>query len=367
MLQEYINLLQKFTVKYLTFLSFVPIEIWYIIFIFVAGAAVFGGAMLFAGLGSYAERRVVGFFQSRLGPNRVGPQGILQFMADGIKLVMKEDLIPAAADKILFRAAPYLLFIGTLGVFAALPFSKTIGITNMNLGLLYILAISGFVVIGILMAGWGSGNKWSLLGGMRSVAQIISYEIPIGICFLTVIMIAGTMNMNQIIDLQAGGIFRWFVFRYPPFTLIAFLIYYIASLAEVNRTPFDIPEAESEIVAGYHTEYSGMRFAMFYMGEYANMFVVAAIASIIFLGGWQSPLPFGILNVFGDYYQLLAIFEGFCWFLAKALFLVYIMMWLRWTLPRYRVDQLMEICWKVLMPISIINMLLIGAWVLLVK
>lgn len=364
MLQEYTNQAQRLVVHYLSFMSVVPIEIWYIVFILIAGCIILGGALLFAGLGSYVERRVVGFFQSRLGPNRVGPEGILQFVADGIKLVLKEDLIPAAADKLLFRAAPYLLFIGTLGVFAALPFSKTIGVTNLNLGLLYIMAISGLVVIGIIMAGWGSGNKWSLLGGMRSAAQMISYEIPIGICFLTIIMMAGTMNMNEIIAQQDGGFWRWFVFRYPPFTMIAFLIYYIASLAEVNRTPFDIPEAESEIVAGYHTEYSGMRFAYFYMGEYANMFVVSAIASIIFLGGWQSPFPFFILDIFGRH-EVLVMIEGFGWFLAKSLFLVYVMMWLRWTLPRYRVDQLMEICWKVLMPVAFANMLFIGVWVLI--
>ncbi|MEK7310155.1 MAG: NADH-quinone oxidoreductase subunit NuoH [Planctomycetota bacterium] len=363
MLKEYIDAIKSFAEQYLPVIN-VPVELWYIVWLFIFGGIVLGGMMMFGGLGAYMERRVAGFLQSRLGPNRVGPQGLLQFMADGIKLVLKEDLIPAAADKILFRLAPYVLFIGTLGVFAALPFSKYVGITNLNLGLLYILAISSLVVIGIIMAGWSSGNKWSLLGAMRSVAQIISYEIPIGICFLTIIMMAGTMNMNTITDLQSGSVINWYIFRYPPITLILFLIYFIASMAEVNRTPFDIPEAESEIVGGYHTEYSGMRFAFFYMGEYGNMFAVCAIASILFLGGWQSPLPFFILNeLFGDYAVLTAI-EGFGWFLSKAMFLVFMMMWLRWTLPRYRVDQLMSLCWKVLLPFSLACMLIIGFWML---
>jgi NADH-quinone oxidoreductase subunit H len=363
MLKEYIDAIKSFVDTTIPFLVIdAPVELWYIVWIFIFGGVVLGGAMLFAGLASFAERRVAGFVQSRLGPNRVGPEGLFQFVADGIKLVMKEDLIPSAADKLLFRAAPYVLFIGTLGIFAALPFSKSVSITNLNLGLLYIFAISSFVAVGIIMAGWASGNKWSLLGAMRSASQLISYEIPIAICFLTIVMIAGTMNMHQIIGQQTGSIFSWFIFRYPPFTVITFIVYFIAALAETNRTPFDLPEAESELVGGYHTEYSGMRFAFFFMGEYANMFAVCAIATILFLGGWLSPLPFFILNaLFGDY-QLLTIIEGFGWFIAKILFLVFVMMWLRWTLPRYRVDQLMAVCWKVLLPISLATMLIIGIW-----
>ncbi|MBI4713336.1 MAG: NADH-quinone oxidoreductase subunit NuoH [Planctomycetes bacterium] len=372
MLKEYIDAIKGFAERNLPVIN-VPVELWYIAWIFIFGGAILGGALLFAGLGAYVERRVAGFLQSRLGPNRVGPQGLLQFMADGIKLVLKEDLIPDAADKLLFRAAPYVLFIGTLGVFAALPFAQNIGITNINIGLLYIMAISSFVVIAIIMAGWASANKWSLYGGMRSAAQIISYEIPIGISFLLVIMITGTMNMHQIIEGQAGGLHRWFVFRYPPFTMIAFLVYYVAAMAEVNRTPFDIPEAESELVGGFHTEYSGMRFAMFYMAEYANMFAVSAIGTILFLGGWQSPLPFNILVPLGTdfissnqfFIQMLIWLEGFGWFLSKVLWLVFLMMWLRWTLPRYRVDQLMAVCWKVLLPVAFFNMLAVGLWLLL--
>lgn len=372
MLKEYIDAIKAFAEQNLPVIN-VPVELWYIAWIFIFGGVVLGCTLFFAGIAAYVERRVAGFIQSRLGPNRVGPEGLFQFAADGIKLVLKEDLIPTAADKFLFRAAPYVLFIGTLGVFAALPFSKNIGIANINIGLLYIMAISSLVVIGIIMASWASANKWSLYGGMRSAAQIISYEIPIGITFLMMIMIAGTMNMHEIIEQQAGGLHKWFVFRYPPFTLMAFLIYYIAGVAEVNRTPFDIPEAESELVGGFHTEYSGMRFAMFYMAEYANMFAVCAIATILFLGGWQSILPFDILKPLGEkfisahpfFLQVLTWAEGVGWFLAKSLFLVFVMMWLRWTLPRYRVDQLMGVCWKVLLPIAFFNMLAVGLWTLL--
>jgi NADH-quinone oxidoreductase subunit H len=209
------------------------------------------------------------------------------------------------------------------------------------------------------MGSWASGNKWALLGGLRSAAQIISYEIPIGISFLAIIMIAGTLNMFEIIDQQSGGLFGWFVFRYPPFTMIAFFIYFVASLAEVNRTPFDIPEAESELVAGFLTEYSGMRYAFFFMAEYGNMLAVTAIASVLFLGGFQSPLPFQILP--GNW----VILEGLFWFFGKALSLVFIQMWIRWTLPRYRVDQLMHLAWKILTPFSFANMIFIGLWMIL--
>lgn len=195
------------------------------------------------------------------------------------------------------------------------------------------------------------------MGGMRSAAQIVSYEIPIGVSFLCIIMMSSTLNIHEIVAQQGNGLFNWFVFRYPPLTMVAFLIYFIAAVAETNRTPFDIPEAESELVAGYHTEYSGMRFAFFFMSEYANMLAVSAIASCLFLGGWQSPLPFPILP--GHWF----ILEGLVWFFAKAFFLVFVMMWMRWTLPRYRVDQLMQLCWKILLPISFANLVLIGIWI----
>ena len=364
-MQELIIWIQKFVIETTGwgFLKTLPIELWYILFMFVFGGVVLGVVMFFAGVASYAERKVAGHIQSRMGPMRVGPHGLLQFMADGIKLVMKEDLIPAKADRFLFKAAPYVLFAGTLALFAAIPynqlFGKPLAITNLNIGLLYILAMSGFVVVSILMAGWASSNKWSLLGGMRSAAQIISYEVPVAVSFLAIIMIAGTMNMFDIVSMQEGGIWNWLIFRYPPFTCFVFLVYYVAAMAEVNRTPFDIPEAESELVAGFHTEYSGMRFAFFFMSEYANMLAVSAIATVLFWGGWHSVLPFSILP------EPWVVLEGMGWFAGKTLFSVFLMMWLRWTLPRYRVDQLMKLCWKVLLPIAFANVIAIGIWIAL--
>ena len=350
--------IQKFVTGHLKFLAPIPPEVWFILFMCIFAGVVLVVVLLFAGVASYVERKVAGHLQSRLGPMRVGPHGVLQWVADGIKLVLKEDLVPDGADNLLFRLAPYLVFISCLGVFAAIPFSQFLGITNLNIGLLYVMAISSLVVVGIIMGGWSSGNKWALLGAMRSAAQIISYEIPIGLSFLAIIMIAGTLNLFDITDQQTGGIFGWFILRYPPFTMMAFVIYFVASLAEVNRTPFDIPEAESEIVAGYHTEYSGMRFAFFYMSEYGNMLAVSAIATILFLGGFQSVFPFHILP--GHWF----ILEGLCWFFGKALFLVFVQMWLRWTLPRYRVDQLMQLTWKVLTPFAFANMLAVGIWMI---
>lgn len=359
MTQNLIEQIQQFVIGHLGFLGPIPIEVWYIGFVFAFGGAILGGAMFFAGVASYAERKLAGHIQSRMGPMRVGPHGIFQFMADGLKLVLKEDLIPAAADKLLFRLAPYILFAGTIAAFAAIPFSRAFGVTNLNIGLLYIIAVTSLGVVGIIMTGWASGNKWNLLGALRSAAQIVSYEIPIGVSFLVIIMMASTLNLFSIVEQQAGGILGWFVFRYPPFTMFAFLVYFIASVAEVNRTPFDIPEAESEIVAGYHTEYSGMRFAIFFMSEYANVLLVSLIASVLFLGGWQSPLPFQILP--GDWF----ILEGLGWLLAKSLCLVFLQMWLRWTVPRLRVDQLMQLCWKVLVPVAFGNMIAIGIWLVL--
>lgn len=359
----------------------------------------------FAGVASYIERRLAGRMQARQGPNRVGfmsaldhilpglakllrpivtkiegvliPGGLLQFLADGVKLIKKEDLIPAAADGVLFRMAPYVVFVGGFGLFAALPFGEQLSITNMNIGVVYLLAISSLVVVGLLMAGWGSGNKWALFGAMRSAAQIVSYEIPVGISLLTMVMIAGTLNMQGIVNLQGMahnpthdpaiasgygyGLFDWFVFRYPLFTIPAFLVYFIGSLAEVNRTPFDIPEAESELVAGYHTEYSGIRFSFFFMAEYAEMLAVSCIATTIFLGGWQPATP-SYLTSFAGAPHWVQVIEGVVWFFAKAVFLVLIQMQLRWTLPRYRVDQLMDLCWKRLLPVAMVNLIGVSLW-----
>ena len=297
-----------------------------------------------------AERKVAARFQNRTGPMRVGPWGTLQTLADGIKLIFKEDYIPPQGDKVLFMLAPYIIFACSFAVFAAIPFGDGIPIPgDFNIGIFYIMAISSVIVMGVIMAGWSSNSKWSLLGSLRSAAQIVSYEIPLGLSILTVVMLVGSLSMSEIVGSQNNGIFTWLIFR-SPFTFIAFFIFFISSIAEVNRTPFDLPEAESEIVAGFHTEYSGMRFALFFIAEYANMFAVSAIAVTLFLGGWEGVLPG---------YDFLGGFPGF---VIKTLGLVFLMMWIRWTLPRLRVDQLMNLCWKYFIPISFFNILGTGIW-----
>ncbi len=301
-----------------------------------------------------AERKVAARFQNRTGPMRVGPWGTLQTLADGIKLIFKEDFIPQQGDKLLFRLAPYIMFACSFAVFAAIPFGQNILVSDFNIGIFYIMAISSVIVMGVIMAGWSSNSKWSLLGSLRSAAQIVSYEIPLGLSILTVIMLVESLGMREIVENQSGGIFTWLIFR-TPFTFIAFFVFFISAIAEVNRTPFDLPEAESEIVAGFHTEYSGMRFALFFIAEYANMFAVSAIGVTLFLGGYEGILPG---------YDFLGGLPGF---VLKTLGLVFVMMWLRWTLPRLRVDQLMHLCWKYFIPISFFNILGTGIWGLIFK
>jgi NADH-quinone oxidoreductase subunit H len=304
----------------------------------------------------WLERKVSAHMQDRLGPMRVGGwHGWAQTIADILKLIQKEDIIPSAADRKLHLAAPFVVFIGSYAAFAAIPFSSAYVGSGIALGLFYIIAVSSLVVVGLLMAGWASNNKWSLLGAMRSAAQIVSYEIPTALTILTVVMLAGTLDLQEINRQQAGPFWNWFVFAKPPFVFLAFIIYFVASLAETNRTPFDIPEAESELVAGYHTEYSGMKFAMFFLAEYANMFAVSAIASSVFLGGWNSP--------FGDF--LGGPVWGAFWFVSKGMFFVFVQMWLRWTLPRLRVDQLMHVSWKVLTPWAFVCLIGVGLMTML--
>jgi NADH-quinone oxidoreductase subunit H len=304
-----------------------------------------------AGVTSWLERRVWARMQSRVGPNRVGPQGFLQWLADGIKNIMKEDIIPAAADQKLFPLAPYVVFMGFLCTFVVIPFGSDLIVADLNIGILYILAVTSLVVVGILMAGWSSNNKWSLLGGMRSAAQIVSYEIPAGMSILTIVFLAGTLSMQGIIKAQGWGPWDWFLFN-NPFTFAAFFLYFTAALAEGNRTPFDIPEAESELVAGYVTEYSGMRFLFFFFAEWGNLYVIGAVATTLFLGGWQVP-P---LEIFDRYPTLLGIAQ-FVTFFLKAYLWVFVAMWVRATLPRVRVDQLMGLCWKYMVPLSFICLL----------
>ena len=304
-----------------------------------------------AGVTSWLERRVWARMQSRVGPNRVGPQGILQWLADGIKNLLKEDIIPAAADSKLFSLAPYIVFMGFLCSFVVIPFGGQLIVADLNIGILYILAVTSLVVVGILMAGWASNNKWSLLGGMRSAAQIVSYEIPAGLSVLMIVFLAGTLSMQGIIQGQGWAPWDWYLFH-NPFTFAGFFLYFTAALAEGNRTPFDIPEAESELVAGYVTEYSGMRFLFFFFAEWGNLYVIGAVATTLFLGGWQVP-PLG---VFENSPVLLALAQ-FITFFLKAYLWVFVAMWIRATLPRVRVDQLMSMCWKYMVPLSFICLL----------
>ena len=338
------------------FLKGIPADLVYaIVMILVAFSVLSFFVAPLAGVTSWLERRVWARIQSRVGPNRVGPQGILQWVADGIKNLLKEDIIPAAADRKLFALAPYVVFVGFLATFVVIPFGSRLIVADLNIGILYILAITSLVVVGILMAGWSSNNKWSLLGGMRSAAQIVSYEIPAGLSVLTIIFTAGTLSMQGIIAQQGWAPWQWYLFH-SPFTFIAFFLFFTAALAEGNRTPFDIPEAESELVAGYVTEYSGMRFLFFFFAEWGNLYVIGAVATTLFLGGWQIPPV-------TDNLILMGLLEFTVFFLKSYLWVI-VAMWIRATLPRVRVDQLMSLCWKYMVPLSFMCLLGTAIWML---
>ncbi len=314
---------------------------------------------LFAGPVSWLERRIAGRIMSRIGPNRVGPQGVIQWLADGIKNFLKEDLIPHNADALLFRFAPYPVFLGVLLTLATIPFSKLLVGANINVGILYIVGSWGLVVIGLIAAGWASNNKWSLLGGMRSAAQMVSYEIPLVLSLLVVVLMSGTLSLQDTIRAQGASPLTWFVFS-QPFAFIAFFIFLIAAIAEGNRTPFDIPEAESELVAGYNTEYSGMRFLFFFFAEWGNLYIVGALAAALFLGGWRIP-------------ERLSLWAGAQWFILPhlieiAVFQIKTWIWilliiqLRWTVPRLRVDQLMRVSWQYLTPLAFAALVGTAVW-----
>ena len=299
----------------------------------------------------YMERKVAAFMQLRLGPNRVGPKGSMQIVADTVKLLFKEGLTPTASDKFLFNLAPVIVVVTSMLVMAPIAFAKDFQIWDLSIGVLYVTSISSIAVIGILMAGWSSYNKYSLLGAMRSGAQIVSYELSIGLSILSVIVLTGSLKMSDIVMSQQNG---WWIFKGHLPMWISFVIFVIASTAEINRAPFDLTEAEQELTAGFHTEYSGMKFAMFLLSEYINLFVVSAIAATLFLGGWM-PFHIGHWELFN---HIMDFIPSSIWFMGKTFFIIFIIMQFRWTFPRLRVDQLLTLEWKYLLPISMVNILL---------
>lgn len=299
----------------------------------------------------FMERKVCAAFQCRLGPNRVGPFGTIQVFADVIKMLIKEIIIIKHSDKLLYNLAPYIVIVASLLSFSCLPIDKGLEVLDFNVGVFFLMAASSIGIVGILLAGWSSNNKFSLIGAMRSGAQMISYELSVGLSILTIMVLTDTMQFSEIVERQADG---WFIFKGHLPAVIAFIIYLIAGNAEVNRGPFDLPEAESELTAGYHTEYSGMHFGLFYVAEFVNLFIIAGVATTIFLGGW---MPFHIvgLDAFND---IMNYIPGFVWFFAKSFFVVFLLMWIKWTFPRLRVDQILTLEWKYLVPISLANLLL---------
>ncbi|GGK43496.1 MULTISPECIES: NADH-quinone oxidoreductase subunit NuoH [Flavobacteriaceae] len=305
---------------------------------------------IFAVAGLYLvllERKVAAWFQLRLGPNRVGPWGLLQTMADALKLVSKELTGTVKADKFLYNLAPYFVIVSSLMALAVFPFTKEFQAFDINIGLFFLIAISSIGVIGILLGGWASNNKFALIGAMRSGVQTISYELSVGLSLITMVLLTGTLQLSEIIEVQKNG---WLIVQGHIPAIIAFMIYMIAGTAETNRAPFDMVEAESELGAGFHTEYSGMKFAYFFLAEFINMFIIAAVATTVFFGGWLS--PFGITESIP--------WLGVFWFIGKTFMLVFLMMWFRWTFPRLRVDQLLTLEWKYLLPLNLLNIILMA-------
>jgi NADH-quinone oxidoreductase subunit H len=331
-------------------------------------AAVMGVVMLTVMVLTLAERKVLGWMQDRMGPMEVGPYGVLQPIADGLKLFFKEDIIPAGANRFLFTLAPILALVPALIGFAVVPFGpshtvelfgmqiKPFVISDINIGILYILAFASIGAYGIILGGWASNSKYSLLGGLRSAAQVISYELNVGLAIVGVLLLSGSLSLVKITEAQAGGFWNWYVLALPFPQIFAFVVYVISSVAETNRVPFDLPEAESELVAGFFTEYSGMRFAFFFIAEYANMILVSCVAAALFLGGWNAPYPGTLLGHLG--LDSVAWIENVVWFAVKVYFFLFLFFWLRATLPRLRYDQLMRFGWKVMLPIALGNIVL---------
>lgn len=348
-----------------------------VIFAFVAAFLLIGFMLVSAIFSVWLERKVAGRIQDRLGPTRVGGKfGWLQTLADGMKLLVKEDIIPADADHMLFRVGPYIALAGSFLAFIALPFGNGIIGLDLNIAILFMLAIMSSEVYGIILIGYGSGSKWALFGGMREAAQMVSYEIPMALCILIPVIATGSMNVTRV-ALAQSGIWNWNVFH-DPFTFAAFWLYYTCAMASCKRAPFDLAEAESELVAGFHTEYSGFRWLVIFMAEYGSMFAVSGIACLMFLGGWSIGVPFELSDLFetivpiplpGNSYNLgwhLGNLINVVVFIAKCWFLVFIMMWIRWTLPRLRIDQVMMICWKYIVPMGCVLIVGVSFWILLV-
>lgn len=304
------------------------------------------------------ERKLCAWFQCRLGPMRVGKWGVCQVFADMFKILIKELIPLKGTDKFLFKLAPYIIITSSVVMLACLPWSKGLQIIDYNIGIFFVSAVSSVGILGILLAGWSSNNKYSLIGAMRSGAQMVSYELSMGLALLAIIVFAGTMNITELVDGQEKA---WFIFRGHIPAVIAFIVYLIAATAETNRGPFDLPEAEHELTAGYHTEYSGIHFGFFYLAEYLNLFIVSGIATLMFLGGWM-PLHIPGLEAFNNAMDYI---PGIVWFLAKAFFISYIIIWFKWTFPRIRIDQMLSFEWKYLMPISLVNLVVMAVLVAL--
>ncbi len=326
--------------------------LWTLLKIILIVAPIMGGVAYL----TLAERKVIGFMQIRIGPNRVGPFGLLQPVADGVKLLLKEIIAPSAADKKLFFLAPIMVLVPALGAWAVVPFYPGYVLADVNVGLLYVMAITSMGVYGVILAGWASNSKYAFLGGMRAAAQVISYELAMGFALVGVIMVSGSLNLTAIVEQQGqgmagGSILSWNLIPLLPL----FVVYFIAGVAETNRAPFDVTEGESEIVAGHMVEYSGMGFALFFLAEYANMILISAMASVMFLGGWLSPFPASV-PVLGAASPL--------WWVLKVAFLLFCFLWFRATFPRYRYDQLMRLGWKIFIPVTLVWIVLVGAWMM---
>lgn len=343
-----------------------PLWVWALVSVILV---LFLLALPFAGLATYVERKIAADIQDRVGPNRVGPYGILQFLADAVKMLAKEDFIPTGGDKFLFNLAPILVVLGALSAFAALPLGRALVGADLNIGILYILSVTTLIAPGILLGSWASANKWSLLGGLRAASQIVSYEIPVALSILPAVLISGSLQVGTIVDLQGwhwtpveGGVppHFWNIVH-NPFTFFATFLLFIGGLAETNRIPFDLPEAESELVSGFNTEFSGMRFGLYALAEFADVFVMCSFVTALYLGGWQIPF-FNLESLWITLPVWLIALVHIAVFSIKVLFLVFVVMWLRWTLPRLRVDQLMGLCWKGLVPLSLLNLVGTAVW-----